>query len=102
VVVVAHADLPQAGRLDRVLHASGDGDGDGVVVTIVPDRRDDGTNVIAVPTTLDGFTFAYGVGSFARHVAEARRCGATARIARLPDLQWDVDTPDDLAAPATT
>ena len=40
-VVVAHADLPLATRLDWVADFPG--------VTLVPDRRDDGTNVLAVP-----------------------------------------------------
>jgi 2-phospho-L-lactate guanylyltransferase len=89
-VIVAHADLPHALELAWV------GDGDGV--TLVPDRRDDGTNVAAVPSG-SGFTFAYGPGSFARHVAEAARLGLEVRVAREPRLGWDVDLPDDLLAP---
>ena len=88
LVVVAHADLPHAAGLDRVVAAD--------VVTVVPDRRDDGTNVLAVPASATGFTFAYGPGSFERHVAEAARVGVDVRVLRLPELQWDVDTPDDL------
>jgi 2-phospho-L-lactate guanylyltransferase len=42
--------------------------------------------------------FAYGPGSFGRHVVEARRLGLPLRIARRPELQWDVDTPADLPA----
>jgi 2-phospho-L-lactate guanylyltransferase len=95
VVVVAHADLPHAAGLDRVAVFPDD-------VVLVPDRHDDGTNVLAVPTSAAGFTFAYGVGSFARHVAEAERLGRRARVERLPELQWDVDTPDDLPVNTTT
>lgn len=95
LVIVAHADLPHASGLDRLArHPDG--------VTVVPDRHDDGTNVLAVPTIARDFTFAYGVGSFVRHVAEAERCGLGVRIERLPDLQWDVDTPDDLPVTTTT
>jgi 2-phospho-L-lactate/phosphoenolpyruvate guanylyltransferase len=90
LVVVAHGDLPHAAGLDRVV----DG-GDGVV-TVVPDRHDDGTNVMVVPASASSFTFAYGPGSFGRHVAEAERIGLPVRVLRLPELQWDVDTPDDL------
>jgi 2-phospho-L-lactate guanylyltransferase len=91
VVVVAHADLPHASGLDRVV------DLEPGVAVLVPDRHDDGTNVLAVPASAAGaFTFAYGPGSFDRHVAEATRVGLTARVLRLPELQWDVDTPDDL------
>jgi 2-phospho-L-lactate guanylyltransferase (CobY/MobA/RfbA family) len=57
---------------------------------------------MAVPTSAGGFTFAYGVGSFARHVAEAERLGRRVRVERLPELQWDVDTPDDLPVTTTT
>jgi 2-phospho-L-lactate guanylyltransferase len=88
--IVAHADLPHALELAWVA--------DGPGVTLVPDRHDDGTNVAAVPTT-SGFTFAYGPGSFARHVAEADRLGLEVRIVREPRLGWDVDVPADLVAP---
>ncbi|HUP86952.1 MAG TPA: 2-phospho-L-lactate guanylyltransferase [Acidimicrobiales bacterium] len=93
LVVVAHADLPHASGLMRVARFDGR-------VTIVPDRHDDGTNVIVVPAWVAaaGFTFAYGVGSFRRHIAEAERIGSSVHVERLPELQWDVDTPDDLPA----
>lgn len=91
-VVVAHADLPFAERLGWV--AAHDG------VTIVPDRRHDGTNVISVPTSV-GFRFRYGVGSFGRHAAESRRLGLALRVFRHPRLSWDLDVPADLDWPAT-
>lgn len=89
-VIVAHADLPLANDLAWVAHFPG--------VTLVPDRRDDGTNVICVPTGR-GFRFAYGSRSFAAHRIEARRRGLGLHIARRPDLAWDVDQPDDLLLP---
>jgi 2-phospho-L-lactate guanylyltransferase len=67
-------------------------------VTIVPDRRLDGTNVLAVPTDI-GFRFAYGAGSFAAHRAEALRLGQQLRIVNDSRLGWDVDLPDDLTLP---
>jgi 2-phospho-L-lactate guanylyltransferase len=85
--IVAHADLPRAEHLAWV--AAFDG------VTIVPDRRDDGTNVVSLPTA-SGFRFSYGAGSFRRHAAEARRLGLALRVVREPALGWDVDVPDDL------
>jgi 2-phospho-L-lactate guanylyltransferase len=88
--IVAHADLPLATRLDWV--------GDFPGVTLVPDRRRDGTNVAAVPTGA-GFTFSYGAGSFARHRAEAARLGLVSRLVADPFLAWDVDLPVDLAWP---
>jgi 2-phospho-L-lactate guanylyltransferase len=88
--IVAHADLPLATRLDWVADFPG--------VTLVPDRRLDGTNVAGVPTR-SGFAFSYGAGSFARHRAEAARLGLPARIVSDPFLAWDVDLPGDLAWP---
>jgi 2-phospho-L-lactate guanylyltransferase len=90
-VIVAHADLPLATDLAWVGRFGG--------VTLVPDRRDDGTNVACVPAAA-GFRFAYGAGSFRRHVAEAERLGLPLRVCRERRLGWDVDLPDDLALPA--
>jgi 2-phospho-L-lactate guanylyltransferase len=87
-VIVAHADLPLAGSLAWVARFPG--------VTLIPDRRDDGTNVIALPTAT-GFRFAYGPGSFHRHGAEARRLLLPVRVVREPKLGVDVDVPADLA-----
>jgi 2-phospho-L-lactate guanylyltransferase len=88
-VVVAHADLPLAGPLSWACRFPG--------ITLVPDRRDDGTNVACVPA--DGaFTFSYGPGSFQRHGAEARRLGLGLRVVREPLLGHDVDVPADLLA----
>lgn len=89
-VVVAHADLPLADSLSPL--APGDG------VTLVPDRRDDGTNVIVVPAGA-GFVFSYGAGSFQRHRAEALRLGLAVYVVREPRLGWDVDVPADLELP---
>jgi 2-phospho-L-lactate guanylyltransferase len=89
-VAVAHSDLPLATNLDRLLGWSG--------VTLVPDRHRTGSNVIAMPTSID-FRFAYGPGSFHRHVAEAVRHGNGLRIVHDARLGWDVDDPDDLALP---
>jgi 2-phospho-L-lactate guanylyltransferase len=86
-VVVAHADLPLAGPLAWACRFPG--------VTLVPDRRDDGTNVACVPAGC-GFTFSYGPGSFQRHGAEARRLDLPLRVVREPLLGHDVDVPADL------
>jgi 2-phospho-L-lactate guanylyltransferase len=91
-VVVVHADLPDITSLAGVA-----GDGAASVAVIVPCHRDDGTPVLAVPVAAP-FEFAYGPGSFDRHLANAGRAGLAVRIVRDPALRFDVDGPDDLAA----
>lgn len=86
-VVVVHGDLPLAEGIASVAGYPG--------ITLVPDRRDDGTTVVSVPPSA-GFRFSYGPGSFERHVAEARRLGFTPRIVRAAALRADVDEPGDL------
>ena len=92
-VVVAHADLPFATGLAELAVAEPD------EVVLVPDRRRDGTNVLSVPTDA-GFVFAYGAGSFGRHLAETERIGRRARVVASEQLGWDVDDPEDLEVPA--
>jgi 2-phospho-L-lactate/phosphoenolpyruvate guanylyltransferase len=86
-VIVAHSDLPLAHGLARLSGYDG--------VTLVPDRREDGTNVVCLPADVS-FHFSYGQGSFARHVAETRRLGLRLRTFRELDLAWDVDVPSDI------
>jgi 2-phospho-L-lactate guanylyltransferase len=88
-VTVAHADLPLAEDLTWVGAWPG--------VTLVPDRREEGTTVIALPSE-SGFVFSYGPGSFGRHLAEAGRLGLPTRVERSASLSWDVDLPGDLQA----
>jgi 2-phospho-L-lactate guanylyltransferase len=87
-VTVAHGDLPRASGLARLELVEG--------LTLVPDRRRDGTNVIALPAHC-GFRFSYGPGSFARHLAEGARLGLPTRVLHVPGLAFDVDDPADLA-----
>lgn len=87
LAVVAHGDLPFVSGLDRF--------GTPGEIAIAPDRRDDGTNVIALPA-LAPFRFSYGPGSFGRHVQEAARLGLPSTVVRDARLSTDVDVPDDL------
>ena len=87
LVVVAAGDLPLATDLGWITRFGG--------ITIVPDRRRDGTNVISVPSSA-GFAFSYGPGSFSRHLQEARRLGTATRVVHSSLLAWDVDVPEDL------
>jgi 2-phospho-L-lactate guanylyltransferase len=88
-VLVVHADLPHARGLARLAGYGG--------ITLVPDRRDDGTNVIGLPAGTP-FRFAYGAGSFARHRRHAEDSGRPWRVVREPELEWDVDLPADVPA----
>lgn len=87
-VIVAHADLPLASDLRWVARFPG--------VTLVPDRRDDGTNVACVPTLAPPFPFSYGPGSFRRHAQATLALGLPLRVVREPGLGSDVDEPADL------
>lgn len=86
-VIVAHADLALVDDLTGM---------DGPGVSIAPDRRQDGSNVICIPAD-SGFRFAYGPGSFDRHVAEARRLDLPVRVVDDPTLAIDIDEPADLS-----
>ena len=92
-VIVAHGDLPLAGSLAPL--------GEWPGITLLPDRRNDGTNVIALPSDCP-FEFSYGRGSFARHLAEAQRLGRSLRVVRDPAFALDIDVPADLAELAVT
>jgi 2-phospho-L-lactate guanylyltransferase len=90
-IVVAHADLPNASSLDGVATA-----GAARAAVLVPDRHDDGTPVLSVPVDAD-FEFAYGPGSFARHIEAARHAQLEVVVVRDPGLGFDVDVAEDLA-----
>lgn len=88
-VLVIHADLPLIGPGD-IAELTGLAEAHGAA--IAPDRRDEGTNAVAVlPAT--PLAFSFGIGSLARH----RAALAGAAVVRRPGLMVDVDTPDDLA-----
>lgn len=89
-VIVAHGDLARPGGLPGLLDGHPTGG-----VTLVPDGRDDGTNVVVVPSGA-AFRFSYGPGSFRRHLDEAARGGFPTRVVRHADLSLDVDLPSDL------
>jgi 2-phospho-L-lactate guanylyltransferase len=64
-------------------------------VVAVPDRYNDGTNALLVrPPGL--IQYAYGIGSFERHIDMATELGATIRVHQSQTLQLDIDVPEDL------
>lgn len=89
-VIVAHGDLPRAHSLAALAQPG--------TLTLVPDRRGDGTNVAALPTDMK-FQLSYGPGSFQRHLASAIAAGLSVRVRRDPLLALDIDTPSDLSHP---
>lgn len=90
-VVIVHADLPMASRLDHLARDAG-----APLVFAVCSRDGDGTPALSVPTGA-GFTFSYGSGSFARHALEAARLGLGFEQIYDPMLAHDVDAISDLA-----
>lgn len=91
--VVAHADLPLVTSFAAVTHDAGR-----PTAALVPCHRGDGTPVLSLPTAAIDFGFAYGPGSFRRHVAAARAADLAVRVVRDPALAFDVDTVDDVDA----
>lgn len=89
-VVIAHGDLPRAHELSSVATAG--------TITLVPDRRCDGTNVLAMPIDA-AINLSYGVQSFSRHLAAALRAGCAVEVRHDALLSLDIDTPDDLTHP---
>ncbi len=89
-VVVAHGDLPLATNLAGVVTAGS--------LTLVPDARDDGTNVASLPAAFD-FEFEYGAGSFHRHLSRAIDAGLPVSVRRDVRLALDIDIPFDLTHP---
>ena len=86
-LVVAHADLPLARRLDHVVRPD--------TVTLVPDRHRDGTNVLAFPLD-SSFSTAYGPGSWANHLRAAGIAGLRVETIEDADLALDLDDAADL------
>lgn len=89
-VVVAHADLPLAHDLGALATPG--------TVTLVPDGREDGTNVLCVPSGA-AFEFSYGAGSFHRHRQRAEALGLPVKVVHDERLALDVDRPIDLDHP---
>jgi 2-phospho-L-lactate/phosphoenolpyruvate guanylyltransferase len=68
---------------------------EGVSVLIVPDRHGEGTNALVLSPP-DSIEPAFGPGSCERHLAAARAAGVSCAVERVPTLELDVDTGQDL------
>ena len=66
-------------------------------VVLGPDRRGEGTNALLLRLAEQGseFAFAFGDGSLAKHLDEARRLGLVATVHDTPGIAFDLDTPAD-------
>ena len=90
-VLVSHADLALPGALLDVAREG--------CITLVPDRRHDGTNVMSFPAA-HPLRATYGGGSFARHLDQALAIGSVPVEVRSDrHLSLDLDTSRDLAHP---
>ncbi|MEA2377140.1 MAG: 2-phospho-L-lactate/phosphoenolpyruvate guanylyltransferase [Thermoleophilaceae bacterium] len=109
-------DYALASGFDRVLLVPGDtplldpgevaallrrGDEDGLGVVIVPDRHGAGTNALLL-SPADAIEPAFGPGSRERHQEAARTAGVSCAVERVPTLELDVDTGQDLELLAAT
>jgi 2-phospho-L-lactate guanylyltransferase len=91
-VIVVHADLARPRPLASLVRPA--------AITLVPDRRGDGTNVLCLPAG-SGLQVAYGAGSFRRHLAMALTLKGAPSVQVVHDahLALDIDTPADLDHP---
>lgn len=89
-VVIAHGDLPLAVDLGALARAG--------EVVIVPDRRLDGTNVLARPCHIV-LPASYGPASFRAHYTAAIESGARVTVRADRRLAIDIDTLADCLHP---
>ncbi len=89
-LLIVHGDLPLVAAQDikAMLDAP-----EAAGCAIAPDRHGQGTNALALHIRPDGFGFAFGPNSFARH---QRRLEHNMAVIRREGLACDIDTPDDL------
>ena len=86
-VLISHADLIFPGDLPSLFERDG--------IILVPDRHNDGTNIIGLPTEID-FSFRYVPGSLKRQKREAKRFDLPLSIIKDTKFGFDIDNPDDL------
>jgi 2-phospho-L-lactate guanylyltransferase len=95
-VMLLHGDVPlaQPGDIDAVAETLAASDSS---VVLVPDRRRDGTNVLALRHSAR-IPPCYGPGSFARHTRAASEAGLQVVVPQLERLGLDIDSADDIHA----
>ena len=87
------ADLPTitAAEIDALVRAGRRGG-----FAIAPDAAGVGTNALCL-VSAHPFRFQFGSDSRQLHLEEAERTGLSPQVVRLPGLEFDVDSPADLA-----
>ena len=92
-LLILPADLPNitAAEIDALVRAGRRGG-----FAIAPDAAGVGTNALCL-VSAHSFRFQFGLGSQRLHLEEAERAGLSAQVVRLPGLEFDVDSPRDLA-----
>jgi len=92
-VVILPADLPTitAAEIDALIRAGRRGG-----FAIAPDAAGVGTNALCLVSP-HPFRFQFGSDSQRLHLKEAERTGLSPQVVRLPGLEFDVDSPHDLA-----
>lgn len=94
-LLVVHGDLPLLGE-DELARFIGLHRGtSGPAVTIAPDRRRSGTNLLAW-RGLPEFVTCYGANSLQQHCAQARALGVEPALCDLAGARCDIDEPEDL------
>ena len=86
-------DLPKlrSEEVDLVLNTSA------APITVLPSRDGTGTNgILFVPPAR--IEMEYGESSFNRHMTKASRAGHRADVMKVPGIEFDIDTPEDLEA----
>ncbi len=66
------------------------------LLVIAPDRHHMGTNALALDP-VENHEFAFGPGSFYKHIAAARQAGRFVHVVERPGLAYDLDQPEDLS-----
>ena len=90
-LIVLAADLPLATSDDIAAVAQAGAD------VVVAPSRDGGTNALALPLPVGAITFRFGADSARRHLDGAQEAGLRSLRLDLPNLAFDLDTPEDLA-----
>jgi 2-phospho-L-lactate guanylyltransferase len=95
-LLVVHGDLPLLSEAELSHFIEQHRAAAGPAVTIAPDRRHSGTNLLAW-RGLPEFTTCYGANSLQLHCAQARALGVAPVLCELAGARCDIDEPEDLA-----